>query len=476
MGLPGRTSLARVLLLSVVLSGLALGPHATPAGAVDNRRTLPPGSTTLPVRGPIPAGTGSFVPGQVLVGPGRTRTVELDRDADVRLRGVAFNSGTSFAAPIVSGLLALAGGTSPLLARLAMEASADEYGPGGPGDAKRWAHGLVDAQAFLDAHAPDAPPALVLETTGKDGRGGHRPGSGDGQLPHPETTFRAYAFHRHRRRAGERRLGGRAGPGRRRPGARGRAGRRRRRRLASLSPDPVAARLFPAWHRRRPGPAGQGLALRRRPAPVPGRRPDLHGPGPRHLPAGRALHRADRPLPAHLDGAPRGRPAHPGPGPGPQTWDGDGGPPGGYRLRVLDAEPGSGRVLLSAFPRVVDEQHPRIAAAAAPDPFEPRPHDGDRDTTVFAMTSSEPGRLRVVISGPGGAEVRVLRSGRQRVGWTGRTSSGAWARGRFWYVIEGHRRRRQHLRVGPPPGPGALGTGPPDGHAAARRGAGNFPG
>jgi hypothetical protein len=168
-------------------------------------------------------------------------------------------------------------------------------------------------------------------------------------------------------------------------------------------------------------------------------------------------------------------------GPGPQTWDGDGGPPGGYRLRVLDAEPGSGRVLLSAFPLVVDEQRPRIAAAAAPDPFEPRPHDGDRDTTVFAMTSSEPGRLRVVISGPGGAEVRFLRSGpraagRQRVGWTGRTSSGAWARGRFWYVIEGHRRGRQHLRVGPPPGPGALGTGPPDGHAAARRGAGNIPG
>jgi Subtilase family/Fervidolysin N-terminal prodomain len=109
------------------------------------------------------------------------------------LTGVAFNSGTSFAAPIVSGLLALADSASPLLARLATESSADPQHPAG-GDAKRWAHGLVDAQAFVDAHDRHAPPALVLETTGEDGQGGHRPGSGDGQLPHPETTFRAYAF------------------------------------------------------------------------------------------------------------------------------------------------------------------------------------------------------------------------------------------------------------------------------------------
>jgi hypothetical protein len=57
MGLPGRPSLARILLLSVVLSGLALGPQAASAGAasagaVDNRRTPSPGSATLPVRGP----------------------------------------------------------------------------------------------------------------------------------------------------------------------------------------------------------------------------------------------------------------------------------------------------------------------------------------------------------------------------------------------------------------------------------------
>jgi hypothetical protein len=79
---------------------------------------------------------------------------------------------------------------------------------------------------------------------------------------------------------------------------------------------------------------------------------------------------------------------------------------------------------------------------AAPNPFEPRPQDGDRDTTTFAMTSSEPGRLRIVISRADGATlVRSLQSdprpaGRQRLGWTGRTTAGTWLRGRFSYVIE----------------------------------------
>ena len=57
------------------------------------------------------------------------------------------------------------------------------------------------------------------------------------------------------------------------------------------------------------------------------------------------------------------------------------------------------------------------------------------------MTSSEPGRLRVVISRADGGVVRVLESdsqkaGRQRLGWTGRTAAGAWLRGRFTYAIE----------------------------------------
>ena len=109
------------------------------------------------------------------------------------LAGVAFNSGTSFSAPIVSGVLALASSRSPLIARLALESSADQNNQGGDSDAKHWAHGLADAQSFIAAHDPGAPPALVLETSGGEGDQ-HRLGSGDGQLPHPDTTFVAYAF------------------------------------------------------------------------------------------------------------------------------------------------------------------------------------------------------------------------------------------------------------------------------------------
>jgi hypothetical protein len=842
MGLPGRTSLARVLLLSVVLSGLALGPRAALAGAVDDRRTPPPGSATLPARGPISAGAGSFVPGRVLVGfepgagergrrvaaaavdgqilseSGQTGVVTLDRDADVRaaarrlaarpgvafaepdwirrvdtcdatvcwhlqprpgvnvveahdhdrtgagrtvavvdtgvatgvadlagqvsqrwrctdagcgrsdaapasphgtevasvvaalddgtgttgvapgativsyrvdaagggipvshlhqalariavdggvdvvnlslggsqwsrteqvdvrrlldagkvvvaaagntgdripqypaafpgvvsvgatdadgrvadfssfgkvdvvapgecvavavvagfnqdrgcphddLAGVAFNSGTSFAAPIVAGLLALTDSGSPLLARLALEASADEHSPGGPGDAKQWAHGLVDAQAFLDAHDQDAPPALVLETTGADGQGRYQPGSGDGQLPHPQTTFRAYAFQvaqgidanpgsasfsgavsgtaAFAAVGGQEGLyqatlpSGALGPGPtsetagatvdgqatagsvpvlalaaddqapgvalagggddawRRVGSVGGddlddvyavslgKGDRLEVSIASLSPDPVAAQLFDAGTEDVLGRLDKAFLCGggQLECPASGLRFKALARGTYLLdvlstgPTGRyrltwTVHNAAGlpirvPVPAcspNGDGVKdrcawtagaiggwtvtslvtRGTSRVTGlTGPGPRTWDGRGGTPGGYRLRILYAEPGSRRVLLSVFTLVVDTQRPRIAtAAAAPDPFEPRPHDGDRDITTFAMTSSEPGRLRVVISRVAGGQVRVLRSvpqaaGRQRVGWAGRAASGAWLRGRFWYVIE----------------------------------------
>jgi hypothetical protein len=117
-------------------------------------------------------------------------------------------------------------------------------------------------------------------------------------------------------------------------------------------------------------------------------------------------------------------------GGGARSWDGGDSGPGGYTLRVLYTGTG-GRALLRTFPLVLDTQRPRIAdARAAPTPFEPRPDDGDRDTTTFAMTSSERGRLRVVIYRYASTTVvRVLvggtqAAGRQRVAWTGRTSPG----------------------------------------------------
>ena len=77
------------------------------------------------------------------------------------------------------------------------------------------------------------------------------------------------------------------------------------------------------------------------------------------------------------------------------------------------------------------------------------------------MTSSERGRLRVVIYRYATTDVvRVplvsgeLAAGRQRVSWTGKTSSGAWLRGTFSYVLEAtdlagntSRSQRHHVRV-----------------------------
>ena len=235
------------------------------------------------------------------------------------LDGVAFNSGTSFSAPIVAGVLALANSRSPLLARLALESSADEDHPGGASDAKQWAHGLVDADAFVDAHDPAAPPALVLETTrprvgrrpaappghhlrrlrlsGRT-RGGRRPGFG--QLRHAvsgtadfeevegeEGTYQATLD------SGElepglqlelatatvdgdldHRLGARPGPGRRRPGTRHRPGRTcRRRRLAAGG---QRGRRRPGRRLRcHPRPGRPPRRVDRQPLARPGGRPAL---------------------------------------------------------------------------------------------------------------------------------------------------------------------------------------------------------
>jgi len=498
------------------------------------------------------------------------------------LDGVAFNSGTSFSAPIVSGVLALAATRTPLVARLALESTADPDHPGGADDAKSWAHGLVDADAFVAAHDPGAPPALVLETSGGEGEA-HRIGSGDGQLPHPGTTYVAYAF--------QARGGVAANPGSASftgastgtgafaavagdsgtfkathasgtlvPGleeeqasatvdgqpANGSVpvwalhvddqapgvdlagdlddawrrvdsvdgsdlddvyavtlGQGDRLDVSVASADPVAALLF------EPGTEDVYGQLDRAVACGGGAAADCPTSG-LHFEAGTrgtylldvystdstshyrltwtVQNAAGLPIEVAVPAcSPNGdglkdrcawsAGALPGwepssfvtsgaelvdaqGGSGTHKWDGGTSSQGSYMLRILYAGPG-GRDLLRAFVLTLDTQRPRIAdATAAPSPFEPRPSDGDRDTTTFAMTSSERGRLRVVIYRYASTEVvRVLdggeqAAGRQRVSWTGRTSSGAWLRGTFSYVLETtdaagntSRSQRHHVRV-----------------------------
>jgi Subtilase family len=502
------------------------------------------------------------------------------------LGGVAFNSGTSFSAPIVSGVLALAASRNPLVARLALEATADPDSPAGDDDAKRWAHGLVDAAAFVDAHDPAAPPGLVLEASGGEG-GGHRFGSGDGQLPHPDTTWVAYAFKADedgvaanpgtasftgtvpasagfsavpgdsgtfkatlasgpldpglREESASATVGGEPvedsvpvlaledddqAPGvdlvgsghdawRRLDGVDGQdlddvyavtlgKGDRLDVSIANLSADPVAALLFDGDTEDVFGQLDHALACGggdevgcptaglhfeateratylldvfatgasggyrltwtvRNAAGLPievttaACSPNGDGVQDRCAwSAGaisgwtvRSFVTSGASLVAERDGA------------GAKTWDGGDSDAGAYSLRVLYTQDGGGRALLRAFTLTLDETRPRIADAnAAPNPFEPRPHDGDRDTTTFAMTSSERGRLRVVIYRYATTDVvRVLVSGelaagRQRVSWTGKTSSGAWLRGRFSYVLEAtdlagntSRSQRHYVRV-----------------------------
>jgi len=499
--------------------------------------------------------------------------------------GVAFNSDTSFSAPIVSGVLALAQSRSPLLARLALESSADGDNPGGDSDAKQWAHGLADADAFVGAHDPDAPAALVLETSGGEG-GQHELGSSDGQLPHPDTTYVAYAFQADQGVAADpgtatftgatdgtapfeavdgdsTTFTASLGSGDLDPGLEeetaaatldgepagdsvpmlalaaddqapgvglvdladddawrrldsvdgddlddvyavtlGR-GDRLEVSIANRSPDPVAVLLFDAgttdvfgqldqvracgggeevgcptsgltfeaetrgtylldvfstgstgayrltWTVR--NAAGLPIEVR-----VPACSPN--GDGVRDRCAWSAGELAGWTVTSFVTSGTASVDRQTGGGA--RSWDGGSSGPGAYTLRVLYTGAG-GRALLRTFGLVLDTQQPRIAdARAAPNPFEPRPHDGDRDTTTFAMTSSEPGRLRVVIYRYASTTVvRVLvggtqAAGRQRVAWTGKTSAGAWLRGTFSYVIEAtdaagntSRSQRHHVRV-----------------------------
>jgi hypothetical protein len=134
-------------------------------------------------------------------------------------------------------------------------------------------------------------------------------------------------------------------------------------------------------------------------------------------------------------------------GAGAKSWDGRNTagtpqPDGAYVLRVLYTHAG-GRTLLRTFPLVLDRARPKVGSlTVAPNPFEPVPADGDRDTTTFAINSNERSSLRVLVYRYG--TTQLLRTivtgnqpaGRQRVSWNGRTLAGAQLRGRVTWRME----------------------------------------
>ena len=133
--------------------------------------------------------------------------------------------------------------------------------------------------------------------------------------------------------------------------------------------------------------------------------------------------------------------------PGAKSWNGTAGgvaqPDGTYTLRVLYTLGPGQRSLLRTFPLLLDRARPRVAnLAVAPNPFEPVPRDGDRDTTTFAISSSERSRLRVLVYKYGTTTLLrtvttgLLPAGRQRVSWNGRTLAGTQLRGRFVFQMQ----------------------------------------
>jgi hypothetical protein len=134
-------------------------------------------------------------------------------------------------------------------------------------------------------------------------------------------------------------------------------------------------------------------------------------------------------------------------GAGAKTWDGTNGsnaaqPDGTYALRVLYAQ-GGGRKLLRVFTLILDRARPVVGnLVVAPNPFEPVPKDGDRDTTTFAINSNERSRLRVLVYKSGTTTLLrtittgFLAAGRQRVSWNGKTLAGTQLRGTFAWQME----------------------------------------
>jgi hypothetical protein len=72
-------------------------------------------------------------------------------------------TGTSFASPLVAGLLALDRAATPRRSRLGIEGTADHEPPEGLTDPKRWGYGLADGAAWHASKAAGAAPYVVVE-------------------------------------------------------------------------------------------------------------------------------------------------------------------------------------------------------------------------------------------------------------------------------------------------------------------------
>jgi hypothetical protein len=117
-------------------------------------------------------------------------------------------------------------------------------------------------------------------------------------------------------------------------------------------------------------------------------------------------------------------------GAGDQAWDGTSStgadqPDGSYPLRITATS--GGRILSYDEALTLDRVAPTMSGfAASPNPFEPVPDDGDRDTITFSVNSSERALLRVYVYDTNGGRLRKTvqassfqNAGRIAVTWDG---------------------------------------------------------
>ena len=120
-----------------------------------------------------------------VVAPGERVTV------DTPTGGTAVVDGTSFASPIVAGVIALDPTGGALRNRLALEGTADAAVVAST-DAKPTAHGLADADAYVQSFGAGASAYLVAETSGPVAD--PVTAAASGQLANPATTLDAYVL------------------------------------------------------------------------------------------------------------------------------------------------------------------------------------------------------------------------------------------------------------------------------------------